>query len=261
MFMLFFLCFPISVALAQNTSTKTIEWNIDGTIRKAIVYVPASAKSKATPVIFAFHGHGGTMQGAFKSRRFDQLWTEAIFVCPQGLNTRGMLTDPEGKKSGWVMDDLSDSNRDLQFFDAMLKSLRADYQIDNSRIYATGHSNGGGFTYLLLATRANEFAAFAATATAAGKLIPKLSPKPVLHLTGQNDPLVKPFMQKNTHNAILKLNQCNNNGIKLDTNATLFKGKNGNDVVIFLHQGGHQYPKFANQPIIDFLKKYRREED
>jgi len=242
-------------ALAQELP-KTIAWTINGETRKALVYIPASAHTKPTPIIFAFHGHGGTMLNMYRTRGFDKLWPEAIFICPQGLNTPGMLTDPEGKKSGWVMSDTTSDNRDLQFFDAMLKTLRTDYKVDNSRIYATGHSNGGGFVYLLWATKANEFAAFAPTATAARKLTEKFIPKPALHLTGENDPLVKPIMQKATYNSLLKLNGCEKGGKKLDSNLTLYTGKNGNDVELYIHNGGHTYPKAANQPIIDFFKKH-----
>lgn len=238
---------------------KTVEWTINGETRKALVYIPASAKTKPTPIIFAFHGHGGTMLNMYRSRGFDKLWPEAIFICPQGLNTKGMLTDPEGKKSGWVMTDQAD-NRDLAFFDAMLKTLKTDYKIDNSRIYATGHSNGGGFVYLLWVTRPNEFAAFAPTATAGGKLIPKLkTPKPGFHLVGENDPLVKPEWQKLTYNKMLRVNGCNTEATKINDNISFYKGKNGNDFELFVHNGGHEYPKEANQAIIDFFKKYTRQ--
>jgi polyhydroxybutyrate depolymerase len=247
----------LGTAFAQDLP-KTLEWNINGQVRKALVYTPTAAKNKPTPVIFAFHGHGGTMLNMYRTRGFEKLWPEAIFVCPQGLNTVGMLTDPEGKKSGWVMDDQTNNNRDLQFFDAMLKTLRSDYNIDDSRIYATGHSNGGGFTYLLWATRAYEFAAFAPTATAAGKIISKLNtPKPGFHLIGEADPLVKPSWQKITYNKMLRVNGCNiAEGTKVDNNVTFYKGKDGNDFELFIHDGGHEYPKNANQPIIDFFKKY-----
>lgn len=245
-------------AYAQDL-TNTLEWSVNGQIRKALVYVPPSAKNKPTPVIFAFHGHGGTMLNMYRTRDFEQLWPEAIFVCPQGLNTTGILTDPEGKKSGWVMNDKTDENRDLQFFDAMLKTLRTDYKIDNNRIYATGHSNGGGFVYLLWAARPNEFAAFAPTATAAGKLITSLKvPKPGFHLMGENDMLVKPAWQKITYHKILRVNECVNQGVKIDSNLTTYKGKNDNDFVLFTHKGGHEYPKNANQPIIDFFKRHTK---
>lgn len=254
--LLIFIC--IGTSLAQDLP-KTLEWTINGQTRKALVYIPATAKTKLTPIIFAFHGHGGTMLNMYRTRGFEKLWPDAIFVCPQGLNTKGVLTDPEGKKSGWVMTNQDDSNRDLQFFDAMLKTLRTDYKIDNGRIYATGHSNGGGFTYLLWVTRPNEFAAFAPTATAGGKLIPKLNtPKPGFHLMGQHDPLVKPEWQKITYNKMLRINGCDTEGTRIDSNLTSYVGKNGNDFQLFIHAGGHEYPKNANQAIINFFKKYTK---
>lgn len=255
--LLMFISFvTFSGATLAQALPKTVEWTINGETRKALVYAPVSAKTQFTPVIFAFHGHGGTMLNMYRTRRFDQLWPEAIFICPQGLNTVGLLTDPEGKKSGWVMNDQTDNNRDLQFFDAMLKTLRADYKVDNSRIYATGHSNGGGFVYLLWATRADEFAAFAPTSTAAIKLTQKFTPKPALHLMGETDPLVKPFMQKATYNAVLRINGCEKESRKIGSNITFYTGKNGNDVELYIHTGGHEYPNDANKYIIDFFKNY-----
>lgn len=253
------LMFMSFVTTSANEFSETMEWSIRGETRKALVYIPATAKTKPTPIIFAFHGHGGTMVNMYRTRGFEKLWPEAIFICPQGLNTKGLLTDPEGKKSGWVMNNQTEGNRDLQFFDAMLKTLRSNYQIDNSRIYVTGHSNGGGFTYLLWVTRPNEFAAFAPTATAGGKLIPKLkTPKPGFHLMGRADPLVKPAWQKMTYNKMLRVNGCVTDGVKIDSNLITYKGKDGNDFQLFIHSGGHEYPKNANQPIIDFFKKYSK---
>jgi polyhydroxybutyrate depolymerase len=52
-------------------------------------------------------------------------------------------------------------------FDAVLATLKIAYKVDEKQIYATGHSNGGGFTYLLWAARWDEFAAIAPCAAAA----------------------------------------------------------------------------------------------
>ena len=59
-------------------------------------------------------------------------------------------------------------DRDLKFVDAILKTLREKYKVDDRRIFATGHSNGGGFTYLLWAARGKELAAIAPVAAGAG---------------------------------------------------------------------------------------------
>ena len=52
--------------------------------------------------------------------------------------------------------------------------------MDDKRIYATAHSNGGGFTYLLWAARGERFAAFAPSGSAAPRLLTRFKPKPVL---------------------------------------------------------------------------------
>nr|WP_197718653.1 prolyl oligopeptidase family serine peptidase [Pedobacter schmidteae] len=232
-----------------------MEWKIGDTTRKALVYLPPGAKTNSTPVIFAFHGHGGTMSNMYTTRRFDLLWPEAIFICPQGLNTPGSLVDQEGRFPGWqkgpgVLDD-----RDLKFFDAMLEYLIKHYKVDQSRVYCTGHSNGGGFTYLLWATRGPKFAAVAPTAAVAGKLLGALKPKPVLHLLGENDELVKATWQWSTCKALLNLNGCNiDSGKTFAPNAKIYSSASGNPVVIYQHAGGHNYPREANKVIVDFFK-------
>src|SRR5476651_1982233 len=179
---LVFICFTVAllVILAFNTippgeypgksrgktatEPQVIHWTVGGIDRQALVYIPESAKSTATPIVFVFHGHGGNMNMMFRSRGFDKLWPEAIIVSPQGLNTPGRLTDPNGELPGWQSGPGDMNDRDLLFFDAMLKTLHEQYKIDDKRIYATGHSNGGGFTYLLLETRNDILAAAAPSA-------------------------------------------------------------------------------------------------
>jgi polyhydroxybutyrate depolymerase len=127
-------------------------WDVDGVRREALVVTPADGEDLA-PVVFVFHGHGGTARQAARSFDLHTHWPEAIVVYPQGLPTPGRLTDPEGKRNGWQHAAGEQEDRDLKFFDAMLASLKSEHNIDESRIYCTGHSNGGGFTYLLWAAR------------------------------------------------------------------------------------------------------------
>ncbi len=180
-------------SLSRMSKPVEMEWNVGGIIRKAVVYVPLAARTNKTPIIFAFHGHGGLVESGkggnmwnmYRTRRFDQLWPEAIFVCPQGLNTPGQLVDPEGKFPGWQKGPGAQDDRDLKFFDAMLTSFIKEYNVDQNRIYGTGHSNGGGFCYLLWATRGSAFAAFAPSAAGTAKTLTLLEPKPVLHIYGK----------------------------------------------------------------------------
>jgi polyhydroxybutyrate depolymerase len=234
------------------------EWIVDGVAREALVHVPAKAKIASTAVIFAFHGHGGTMAGTVRASPYHQLWPDAIVVYPQGLNTPGRLTDPEGKKAGWQPAQGTQKDRDLKFFDAMLASLRLDNRVDDKRIYATGHSNGGSFTYILWAARGDQFAAVAPSAAAAdAQLIASCKPKPVLHVAGENDPLVKIEWQQRTIDALKKLNQCGP-GERWEKIHTIHPSKVGAPVVTVIHPGTHQYLREAPALIVKFFQQHAR---
>lgn len=231
------------------------EWMVDGVKREALVYIPEKAKTEPSPLIFAFHGHGGRMQNTPRSSPFHTLWPEAIVVYPQGLNTPGRLTDPEGKKPGWQHSPGDQGDRDLKFFDAMLATLKQECKVDTKRVYSTGHSNGGGFTYLLWATRGEHFTAMAPSAAAAARSLPLLKPKPVLHVAGEADPLVKYEWQKATIEALLNLNQCGaGKPWELDANCTLHPSSIGAPVITAIHPGNHSYPKQAPAVIVKFFK-------
>src|SRR5258706_10476239 len=162
----FFLVATFITRAADGPSRR--EWKVDGVVREALVYTPPSAATKSTPIVFAFHGHGGSMTNAARMFGFHSRWPEAIIVYMQGLNTPGRLTDPKGEKPGWQRTVGDQSDRDLKFFDAVLASLKQDYRVDSKRLYATGHSNGGGVTYLLPAAPADPFAALPPSPGGAG---------------------------------------------------------------------------------------------
>jgi len=145
------------------------------------------------------------------------------------------------------------------FFDAMLKTLKQSYDVDEKRIYATGHSNGGGFTYLLWAMRGDIFAAVAPSSAVAGRIVNLLKPKPAMHIMGENDPLVKPAWQKAMCSRVLKVNSCSAEGQNYDTNATLYPSSTGNPVVLYVHPGGHVYPEEANAVVIRFFKSMAKQ--
>ena len=249
-------------ALALNTTLAADalthrEWTVDGVVREVLLSIPSAAKTKASPVVFGFHGHGGNMSNAARMYHIHTLWPEAIVVYAQGLDTPGRLTDPEGKKPGWQSGPGDQGDRDLKFFDAMLASLQADFKVDAKRIYSTGHSNGGGFTYLLWMTRGDKFAAFAPSAAAALRSRAMLKPKPMLHIAGENDPLVKFAWQRDTIEAIRKLNQCGDGepweGIK---GCTLYPSKIDAPIVTFIHPGTHTYATEAPALIVKFFKQH-----
>ena len=231
------------------------EWKVEGTTREALVYAPAAAKTAPSPVVFAFHGHGGTMRHAATKFAVHQHWPEAIVVYMQGLNTPGILTDPQGKKPGWQKTFGDQDDRDLKFFDAVLARVKQNSKVDGKRIFATGHSNGGGFTYLLWAERGDIFAAVAPSSGMSVESLPKLKPKPAMHLAGETDALVKFDWQKRTMETVRKLNGCDAEGKPWDKSCTLYPSKSGTPFIAYIHPGGHALPAGAYALIVKFFKE------
>lgn len=233
------------------------EWKIDGVTREALIYAPAKQSGATTPVVFGFHGHGGSMRNAARSFRVHELWPEAIVVYMQGLATPGRLTDPDGKLPGWQHEPGDQDGRDLKFFDAVLKTLREKYKFDEDRVYATGHSNGGAFTYLLWAERPDVFAAVAPSA-AGSRNVQSLKPKPAMHIAGENDPLVRFAGQERTMQVVRGVNGCQATGQKWAKGCTLYPSENGTPFVSFIHSGDHKYPADAPALIVRFFKEHSR---
>jgi len=240
---------------AEADGFQQMSFTVDGVTRTALVYVPPTAKTVSTPLVFVFHGHGGNSQQAARSFGMDRQWPEAISVYMQGLNTPGQLTDPQGNRPGWQAAIGDQEDRDLKFFDAVLARLKQDYVVDAKRIYCTGHSNGGGFTYLLWLARGEVFAAVAPS-SAAAKYVDKLSPKPALILGGQNDPLVKFVWQERTMAAVRKVNGCAATGEPWDKQCTLYPSNGGTPLVSCIFPGGHQFNPAEPALIVKFFKEH-----
>jgi polyhydroxybutyrate depolymerase len=136
----------------------------------------------------------------------------------------------------------------------MLASLKQDYRVDEKRLYATGHSNGGGFTYLLWAARGDRFGAFAPSGAAATGVLGQLKPKPVLHVAGENDPLVKFAWQKETMHGLRRLNLCGE-GQPWGQWCTLYPSKIGAPLVTCIYPGGHLPPPEVPAMIVRFFKE------
>lgn len=243
-------------AIAQSPQTR--QWTVAGTTREALLYIPTTAKSHATPVIFLFHGHGGNMNEFYNNHSFASLWPDAIVIAPQGLKTPGQLVDRAGNYTGWQQSPGDQHDRDIHFIDELLRSLGSEYKIDTKRIYATGHSNGGSFTYLLWAMRGDQFAAMAPSAAVAFNFNDQLKPKPVIHIMGESDPLVKPAWQKKEIAFLYQLNKCSLPGKPFGASAQLYPSSLNTPLVVYKHSGGHVDPREADADVVKFFKENPR---
>src|SRR2546423_3485314 len=217
--------FASSTALAlEPTPTK---WTVDSVEREALVVLPSTSSKSKPPVIFAFHGHGGNMHFAARGMAVQNFWPEAIVVYPQGLPTPGIVMDFEGKKPGWQREAGQQNDRDLKFVDAILRTLRQKYSIDETRVYATGFSNGGLFTYLLLSQRPNVFAAFAPGGSALMRSVQLTQARPVFHYGGEADQLARFSRQLETIEQLRLFNGCAAGGESVGAQCITYKSAKG----------------------------------
>lgn len=243
-------------ALAQGElQLQTMNLTVDGVARSALVYVPPTAGSEKLPLVFVFHGHGGHAQDAVNGFKINQLWPEAISVYPQGINTPGLLYDPEGKAPGWQSMPGTVGDRDLHFFDALLAQLEKDHRVDRARIYCTGHSNGAFFTYLLWLTRTDALAAVAPCSGFA-KFATQLPPKTAMIMGGSNDEKVKFEWQQATIDAVIKGNGCASAGTPWQGVGTLYPSASGAPLVTFVYEGGHGMIPVEAPLIVKFFQEH-----
>jgi len=137
------------------------ELDIEGVRRSYTVRVgPQAASAKSAPLVFLWHGYGSSARDiapALDPRRF---WKRAIVATPEGLPRTfpGFRPVP---LPGWQIAKGEHDDRDLAFFDALVRDVKRRYCVDGQRIYSTGFSNGGFFSNLLGCHRADVLAAIA----------------------------------------------------------------------------------------------------
>ncbi|ARU41346.1 hypothetical protein CCB80_09445 [Armatimonadetes bacterium Uphvl-Ar1] len=168
--------------LITAQSVKPIELMVDGVARTGAMVVPASIPEEGVPLVFAWHGHGGGARQAQRSFGIEKAWPEAAVIYLQGLNTPGRLSDPEGKKPGWQGNAGEMEDRDLKLFDAVLAWAKKEIKVD--KVFTMGHSNGGGFSYLLWMSRPNTFAAIGVSA-GGFRTVDGIKPAPLIHIGGR----------------------------------------------------------------------------
>jgi polyhydroxybutyrate depolymerase len=253
---------PTLAALALSAATAAaaaqpvpMQWTVDGVERHALVFAPAGAAGVKAPLVFGFHGHGGTARTAAASMRFQVLWPQAVVVYMQGLPTVSKI-DPQGEHPGWQRAAGENGDRDVKFFDAVLASLRARYPVDDHRIYASGFSNGAFFSYLLWATRGKAFAAFAPCAGLIWPTLHPSEPRPVLAIGGETDPLVTFENQQRTLARVRALDGASGPGTACGAGCTLYPSTESAPVEAITHPGGHVYPPWATARIVEFFKAH-----
>ena len=202
----------ISAKLASNTDPSVVtDYNkflvpgeyratlrLDERNRQFLIVTPPGLKTDhPLPVVFFFHGAGGTAEQAASTYG----WVEKaqkekfIVVFPQGLGVRpdrpsSFLLNPNIWRD--ERPDVPDIVNDIQFFQTLLTELQTVLPVDPRRVYVTGFSNGAGMTFTLGAHFSDRIAAIAPVSSRSVAQIDKLTrPLPVYYLVGIADPLLR----------------------------------------------------------------------
>jgi polyhydroxybutyrate depolymerase len=164
----------------------------DGRRRTYLFHLPPSYDgTKATPLVFVFHGGGGTGQEAAEMTGFSQLSDQKGFlvVYPDGVDQHwsdGRGTSPPDQQG---VDDVG-------FVSALLQDLSQSLKINRRRVYATGMSNGAIFTQRLGCELTAKIAAIGPVAgTMAENIALTCAPRLVISVVEFHgtDDLVVPF--------------------------------------------------------------------
>ncbi len=109
------------------------------TSRTYALFVPTSYdQNQAYPLVFVFHGSGGTGPGIRSYYALEAAASgKAIFVYPTAIS------------GNWDLEGAYAANKDLHLFEDLTAAIKSAYCIAPDRVFATGHSNGGFFSNIL----------------------------------------------------------------------------------------------------------------
>lgn len=191
--LLFFLlasCFFISSSYAQTDLQLTLEH--DGITRDYRLHLPPQYTDGASlPLVLNLHGNtSDAIQQELYTQFVPVADQEGFIVChPDGLDS------PSGTGNTWNVSFPSSPNTDdAGFLNALIDQLYLDYNIDLTRVYSTGMSNGGYMSYKLACEITDRIAAIASVT---GSMVPtefnNCSPSrtiPVMQIHGTADAVV-----------------------------------------------------------------------
>ncbi len=133
-----------------SASNGYLSIDVNGTARQYVLELPTGYDGKTpVPVLFSLHGTGTTAQeflGSGYGNVRKGIAGRTLIVGPQGLSRNG--------QTGWAGNG-GIEQVDIDFFDALVVQLKANYCVDPSRFFAMGHSAGAMYSNELGCRRSN----------------------------------------------------------------------------------------------------------
>lgn len=256
----------------------SLNLQLNGVTRDYLLYVPKSYDNiSPIPLLFNFHGYGGTHNSHLTSADMRSLAEQENFllIYPQGsLDSYGSGHWNASLPGG----DNKSSADDTGFVSAMISSISQSYQVDANRIYACGYSNGGMMSYFLGGSMSDKIAAIGSVS---GTMLDgnpdPTNPVPMINIHGTSDSvlaynggdgststsdILTYWANQNGANSSPKVTNLTSGNVNVeksvysDSNGTTwvehYKVKNGGHVWFDLDLNGSN----TNHLLWDFFKKH-----
>ena len=268
-----------SCSNTTRTGMQKCDLKHDGLDRYYFIYRPENLNTNiSVPVLFALHGYGSSALSHLTYTNYFSLAdaNNFIVIYPQGTTTDTLSS--HWNVGGWTS---KSTRKDIEFIDTVIDLIKDKIQIDQTRIYSSGMSNGGYMSYSLACNLNSKIAAIASVT---GSMTPDnfdnctpSNPISVLQIHGLQD-LIVPYIGNSGSKSIpdvidfwVNHNACNtepNRLIKYSNLAlvnydTYENCLNNTNVKLILHpEMGHTWPftsthnVSASNEIWNFVSQY-----
>jgi polyhydroxybutyrate depolymerase len=186
---------------AMLAAMEAISWHVhnrnngemvsSGEKREYLLHVPTGLDpARPVPLLISMHGAGMWPVAQKEISRWNDVADENAFIVVYPSGSKG-----DGPRI-WRSHGGAGIMLDVQFISDLIDRISATYNIDRSRIYADGLSNGGGMAFALSCTLSDRIAAVGLVASA--QLLPwewctDSRPVPMIAVHGTSDP-VTPYL-------------------------------------------------------------------
>lgn len=209
----------------------------------------------ALPVVFGFHANNNPIDQIQNLTRGSRLASSYVMVFPKSAG------------SGWAL------GADAPRFEGWYRDVLDNYCVDESRVYATGHSSGAQFIVQLLCRGESRFKAVAPVASS--MYCQSWEPIPALVIHGQNDMErartnqdadgrrdLGPYLASNScqmSSTAVPVAACLSGGAPVDPGCASFDGCSA-PVIWCSHDDpsyantNHGWPCFASEAMYDFFQ-------
>ena len=172
--------------LVENTIT------VDGLEREYLVYVPAAYDgSEAWPLVLNLHPSTLNAQAQMALSLMNPVADTAHFIV---VYPNGIAPTPDPNVRFWNPLLFPDRQDDVSFLDQLIDTLVADFNVEMTKVYLTGGSEGAIMTYSFACEMPEKIAAIATVGSVLpdsfdiSGCVPPI-PLPLLHIHGTADPI------------------------------------------------------------------------